>query len=214
MKKRSLIAIFFTALILLFTMQVQAQGRKPEAGTMPKPEKMPEVKSSSELAKDMTGELAKELALSASQEKKVYKLMLKEADMLVLKNDKGKKAPVKGEQGKRVMRDENMPSDDMMQGDMMQGGMMPPQGGGGGMMPGGGGGMRQGGKGMGQASMAQSSSTQKVFSEEEFEKLKVKNEKKMKKILTKEQFTTWKRIEDQKRKREFEKDLNGGLFKR
>lgn len=152
-------------------MQAQAQEAGP---AKEQKEQMREVLSPEKAAQRMTDRMQKELQLTDKQYKKVYKLNLKEQKKIFSARQEG--AGMRPPMGARPdMNGERPPMP------MGEGGMMPGMGGG--RPPMGGPGAPRMGKDVA----------------EEMQKAAASKEKKLKKILTEEQFAKWQKMRDEQK---------------
>ncbi len=149
--------------------QLQAQEPEPRAEQKELPREVP---SPEKAAQRITDQMQKELQLTDKQYKKVYKLNLKEQKKIFSTRLAGMRPPM------GAMPDMNGERPPMPMG---EGGMMPGMGGGRPPM---------GGPGM--PHMAKDSA-------EELQKAAASKEKKLKKILTEEQFAKWQKMRDEQK---------------
>ncbi len=168
-----------------------------ECNAQPKPP------TSDELATMMTDEMKARLNLSDKQQKKIYALKLKEAQMIIAGMPKNKDSERASKESKSVTETPTgTNSQGRMGGGVRSGGGMP-----GGGMPGGGmpgGGMRPGSGGINMGVESAAKSSEVKYSDELLEKLRQKNELKLKKILSPSQYKEWQKMHIEQMRREFE----------
>lgn len=152
---------------------VQLQAQEPGPGTEQK-ELPREVPSPEKAAQRITDRMKKELQLTDKQYKKVYKLNLKEQKKIFAARQEG--AEMRQPMGERPDRNGERPPMPMGEGGMRpgMGGGRPPMG------------------GPGMARMDKDSA-------EELQKAAASKEKKLKKILTEEQFAKWQKMRDEQK---------------
>lgn len=173
-----------------------------ECNAQPKPP------TSDELATRMTDEMKARLNLSDKQQKKIYALKLKEAEMIIAGMPKSKNSERADKDSKSVTETPTATnSQGRMGGGVRSGGGMPGGGMPGGGMSGGGmpgGGMRPGSDGINMGVESTAKSSEVKYSDELLEKLRQKNELKLKKILSPSQYKEWQKMHIEQMRREFE----------
>lgn len=198
---KKLKALSIAAVILIIGNISYAQNHRNETQKEP-----PKFLSANEIALEMSREMKTELGLTDKQYKKILPLNLKEAKLIEAKEKQmaGAKRPQKTD-AERSQGNENFSEGSNMESQgSMQGRGVPSGGGNGGGMRGG---MRGGPGGPGAApggNVGAQPSQETTYSEELHEKVKAKNDAKLKKILTASQYEKWRKIQIDKIRREFE----------
>lgn len=211
-RKNYFVAGGMLAVLLLMSVSVFAQ---PPQGRRSAPVERPAPVSAEQAARTKTDLLAKELGLTAKQDKKVYKLYLSQAKQLSGETARpGSGSGASGGMGMPGGGPQDGMGGGMGRGRGMQGG--PPSGGGrGGMGPGGDMGSREGRRddmGQGEApamNLRQGGAARVLESDKEI----AARDKKMKKILSASQYGQWKRWETEDLSRHARRLLDGGMGK-